>query len=39
MMLGAHLFGLLSVSQAGLEPAAAVATEAAAHLFSQFNVA
>jgi hypothetical protein len=35
MMLGAHLFGLLNVSQAGLEPVAVVPL----HLFSQCNVA
>jgi hypothetical protein len=33
VMLGAHLFGLPNVSQAGLE-----LTVAAAHLFSQCNV-
>jgi hypothetical protein len=40
MMLGAHLFGLLNVSQAGLELEAAVATVvvASALLFSQCNV-
>jgi hypothetical protein len=41
-MLGAHLFGLMNVSQAGLEPAVEVVTAAAAaaaHLFSQCNVA
>jgi hypothetical protein len=38
VMHGAHLFGLPNVSQAGLEPAA-VATAAAAHKFSQYNMA
>jgi hypothetical protein len=40
MTFGAHLFGLLNVSQAGLEPVALVVTvaEAATHLFSQSNV-
>jgi hypothetical protein len=45
--LGTHLFGLPSVSQAGLEPVAAVATVvaavatvvAAAYQFSQCNMA
>jgi hypothetical protein len=36
--LGAHLFGLSNVSQAGLEPAVVVAL-VAVHLFSQCNVA
>jgi hypothetical protein len=41
LMLGAHLFDLPNVSQAGLEPEAAVMTmvAAAAHLLSQCNVA
>jgi hypothetical protein len=39
VMLGAHLFGLPNVSQACLEPVAAVATAMTAHLFSQCNVA
>jgi hypothetical protein len=36
-MLGAHLFGVLNVSQAGLEPTVEVVM--AAHKFSQCNVA
>jgi hypothetical protein len=37
--LGAHLFGLLNVSQAGLEPVVLVVqVVAAVHLFSQCNV-
>jgi hypothetical protein len=39
MMLSAHLFGLLNVSQAGLELVVVVAVVAAiAHLFSQCNL-
>jgi hypothetical protein len=42
MILSAHLFGLLNVSQAGLESAAVVTVAtvvmAAAYLFSQCNV-
>jgi hypothetical protein len=40
-MLGIHLFGVLNVLQAGLEPVVAVAIMAAvaAHLFSQCNMA
>jgi hypothetical protein len=37
MAVGTHLFGLMNVSQAGLEPAAEVVV-AAVHLFSQCNV-
>jgi hypothetical protein len=42
MMLGTHLFGLLNVSQGGLElvvVTAAAAAAAAAQLFSQCNMA
>jgi hypothetical protein len=38
MTFGTHVFGLLNVLQAGLEPAAVVVA-VAAHLFSQCNVA
>jgi hypothetical protein len=39
-MLGTHLFDLQNVSQAGLEPTVvAMVAAAAAHLFSQCNVA
>jgi hypothetical protein len=39
VMLGAHLFGLQNVLQAGLELAAAMTTVVVAALFSQCNVA